>query len=50
MKETGFRKRRNCFNRSTSPGVVQVLSFHMAPHRGFAPALNPATFTINLGV
>jgi hypothetical protein len=50
MKQAGFRKRRNGFNRSTAPGVVHVMSFQMSPHRGFGPASSPATFTINLGV
>lgn len=65
LKAAGFRKRRHSFNRSTEPGLVQVLNFQMStfgpPGRGAErnraareaiALLGPwyGRFTINLGV
>ena len=65
LKAAGFRKRRHSFNRSTEPGLVQVLNFQMsafgppgegAEHnraaREVVGLLGPwyGRFTINLGV
>jgi Domain of unknown function (DUF4304) len=50
-----FRKRRHCFNRSTGPGAVQVVSFQLKrvnarPGFPVPPALARGSFTLNLGV
>jgi hypothetical protein len=65
LKAAGFRKRRHSFNRSTEPGLVQVLSFQMSAfgppgpgaehNRAAREAIGLAgpwygRFTINLGV
>jgi hypothetical protein len=65
LKAAGFRKRRNSFNRTTEPGLVQVIKFWMGPfeppgpgsekHRAALEALGVrgdyyGTFTIELGV
>lgn len=57
LKELGFRKRRNSFNRSAEDGVVQVITFEAGrslppgaqpiPH--FRPDLH-GLFTLSLGV
>lgn len=57
LKESGFRKRRNAFNRSDEEGVVQVISFQMGaklpPGASAIPGLRPdlhGQFTVNFGV
>jgi hypothetical protein len=65
LKAAGFRKRRHSFNRTTEPGLVQVVVFWMGPfdppgpgsekHQAAREALglrghHYGTFTINLGV
>ena len=55
LKATGFRKRRNTFNRVAGTGVVQVVNFQMAryavpPGEPVPPRLRDGSFTINLGV
>lgn len=57
LKESGFRKRRNAFNRSDEEGVVQVVSFQMGaklpPGASEIPGLRPdlhGLFTVNFGV
>ena len=52
LTEAGFTKRRNTFNRTTEPGVVQVLSFTLekaAGGRAGAPG-GGRRFNVNLGV
>lgn len=43
LKQAGFRKRHRAFNRTTEPGVVQVISFQMSD-------AGNGRFTLNLGV
>ncbi len=55
LKGAGFRKQRHLFNRSTEPGVVQVVDFQMAQYRvppgmPVPPALVDGSFRLNLGV
>jgi hypothetical protein len=55
LKNAGFRKRRHSFNRTTEPGVVQVVDFQMEPHRVPPGSPTPAglvdgSFRIELGV
>lgn len=55
LKAAGFRKRRHSFNRTTAPGVVQVVDFQMAAYRvppgsPVPPGLVDGSFTVNLGV
>jgi hypothetical protein len=65
LKAAGFRKRRHSFNRTTEPGLVQVLNFQMSAfgppgpgaeqHRAAVEAIGLpgpwyGQFTINLGV
>jgi hypothetical protein len=57
LKKAGFRKRRHTFNRSTEPGVVQVINLQMGqklpPGTEPIPRLRPdlhGLFTVNLGV
>jgi hypothetical protein len=65
LKAAGFRKRRHNFNRTTEPGLVQVVNFWMGPfdppgpgsekHQAARKALGLrgdyyGTFTIRLGV
>jgi hypothetical protein len=65
LKRAGFRKRRHGFNRTSEPGLVQVVSFQMGPFEPPGPGseMNIAareqlgmagnlygSFTVNLGV
>lgn len=57
LKDAGFRKRRNTFNRETEQGLIQVLDFQMGPYEpGPQYELPPikvnlyGKFTVNLGI
>lgn len=58
LRPCGYRKRGNRFNhRLSEDGIIHVIAFQLASHRGFEPpgslGLHPAyygTYTINLGV
>ena len=57
LKSVGYRKSGNRFNRTTEPGIVQVISFQMGafdpPGTVEIPGLRPnlyGKFTVNLGV
>jgi len=57
LKAAGYRKSGNRFNRTTEPGIVQVISFQMGafnpPGTVEIPGLRPnlyGKFTVNLGV
>jgi hypothetical protein len=57
LKSAGYRKSGNRFNRTTEPGIVQVISFQMGafdpPGTVEIPGLRPnlyGRFTVNLGV
>lgn len=57
LRERGFKKQRNAFNRESEPGLVQVITFQMGAHQppgtveipGLRESLYGA-FTINLGL
>jgi hypothetical protein len=54
LEDAGFGKQRHSFNRTTEPGVVQVVDFQMQPYRvppgsPVPPGLVDGSFTINLG-
>ena len=44
LKDVGFRKRRHTFNRSTEPGIIQVINFQMGQRS------LQGQFTINFGI
>ena len=57
LKAVGFRKRRHTFNRSSEPGVTQVINFQMAQR--LPPGAEPippvrldlyGMFTVNFGI
>src|SRR5215467_8335807 len=52
LTAAGFTKRRNAFNRTTEPGVVQVLSFTLEKASGTRTAATSSgrRFNVNLGV
>jgi hypothetical protein len=52
LTAAGFSKRRNAFNRTTEPGVVQVLSFTLEKAAGGRAAATSSgrRFNVNLGV
>ena len=52
LTAAGFTKRRNAFNRTTEPGVVQVLSFTLEKAAGTRAGATSSgrRFNVNLGV
>lgn len=58
LKEQGFRKRGNTFNRTTEPdGIIHVINFQMGAYKPPGtveiPGLRPnlyGRFTVNLGI